>query len=89
MAASSGVVSETGAIPKWQIALAVGTPVVLGVGYYLYKSSKTEKKGVKPPDKTETAKKSASSESAANAATPAASPEVIFLNVFYLISVIK
>ncbi|XP_043205508.1 mitochondrial import receptor subunit TOM70-like [Amphibalanus amphitrite] len=70
MAASSGAVSESGAIPKWQIALAVGTPVVLGVGYYLYKSSKTEDKGKKSSEKKDLVEKTASSESAANAATP-------------------
>lgn len=43
MAVSKTVETVTG-LPRWQLALLVGTPIVLGVGaYYLWKRSRTKK----------------------------------------------
>lgn len=40
MSAASGASSVTGSpLPKWQLALAVGAPVALGLGYMYYKNS--------------------------------------------------
>ncbi|KAK2580459.1 hypothetical protein KPH14_006201 [Odynerus spinipes] len=51
MPAASSVSSVTGgALPKWQLALAVGAPVALGLGYMYYKSS------TKPSSKPERGK---------------------------------
>lgn len=44
----SGITSS--ALPKWQLALAVGAPVALGLGYMYYKSS------TKPSSKPERGK---------------------------------
>ncbi|XP_037072645.1 mitochondrial import receptor subunit TOM70-like [Pollicipes pollicipes] len=70
MAASSGVAADGGSIPKWQIALAVGTPVALGFGYYVYRRSKAEKEDAQKPSETKQGPKTASDDSAANAAKP-------------------
>lgn len=40
-----------GSLPKWQLALAVGAPVALGLGYMYYKNSNKEKRA-KGNDKT-------------------------------------
>lgn len=45
MAASKPVEADTGTgLPRWQVALLVGTPIVLGVGaVYLWNRSRTTK----------------------------------------------
>lgn len=41
MAASTRVSESTGiSLPKWQIALAIGAPVALGLGFWYYRSRK-------------------------------------------------
>ncbi|KAI4472249.1 hypothetical protein M0802_017012 [Mischocyttarus mexicanus] len=41
MSAANSVSSVTSsALPKWQLALAVGAPVALGLGYMYYKNNK-------------------------------------------------
>lgn len=44
-----------GSLPKWQLALVVGAPVALGLGYMYYKNSSQDKKtkdiDKKPSDK--------------------------------------
>ncbi|XP_063980698.1 mitochondrial import receptor subunit TOM70 [Diachasmimorpha longicaudata] len=37
--ANSAAIAATGTLPKWQLALAVGAPVALGLGYMYYKNS--------------------------------------------------
>jgi len=45
MAASTRAVNSTGlSMPKWQIALAIGAPVALGLGVWYYRSNKAVKK---------------------------------------------
>ncbi|XP_008556932.1 mitochondrial import receptor subunit TOM70 [Microplitis demolitor] len=41
--ASSATSSISGWLPKWQLALAVGAPVALGLGYIYYKNTSQEK----------------------------------------------
>ena len=48
---SDNVANEASSWPTWKIALAVGVPVVVGVGcYYLYSSSKASKSNEKPSE---------------------------------------
>lgn len=56
MAACTRAGSSTGlSLPKWQIALAVGAPVALGLGIWYYRSQKKKvSKDVKPDSPTPT-----------------------------------
>lgn len=52
MAASKPVEPQSGSgLPRWQLALLVGTPIVLGVGaVYLWNRSRTKEKDSKDGD---------------------------------------